>query len=200
MPRPIAARTSASSRVCVKLFTVFFFAAAFGDECRRGINKHAGCHELALVDGDVDMISSNLNSVYWIENIDGLGTFSTQHIVDNNTSSYYGSYASIINDDDLIDVIITSLDENKIAWYENGVLGIEDHTENNFTLYPNPTKGKLQFQTNQEISLIEVYNLVGQKVFETKTEIDLTNLRSGIYFVKAKDSNGFSETHKVIKE
>lgn len=151
-------------------------------------------------DGDVDIISSNVNSVYWVENIDGLGTFSTQHIVDSNTSSNYGSYASIINDDDLIDVIITSLDENKIAWYENGVLGIEDQTENNFTLYPNPTKGKLQFQTNQEISLVEVYNLFGQKVFETKTEIDLTNLGSGVYFVKVKDSNGFSETHKVIKE
>ncbi len=151
-------------------------------------------------DGDIDILKNNSVSIYWIENIDGLGTFSTQHIVDDNTSSPFGSIATFINDDGLIDVVSYSLDEDKIVWYENGVLGIEDQTENHFMLYPNPTKGKLNLNTNQKIILIEVYNLVGQKILETKTEINLSNFESGIYFVKIKDSNGFSEVHKVIKE
>ncbi len=165
-------------------------------------------HPLTLIDdffdmdndGDIDILTNNADSVYWIENIDGLGTFSTQHIVDDNTTFSYGSYAAFINEDGLLDVIITSPYEDKIAWYENGVLGIEDNIKNHFNIYPNPTNGKLQINSNNEIVLIEVYNLVGQKVLETKAEINLSNLRPGIYFVKIEDNNGFSETHKVIKE
>ena len=43
----MAARTRASNRVWVKLFTVFCFAAARSNERRGGIDKHTGRHEFA---------------------------------------------------------------------------------------------------------------------------------------------------------
>jgi len=138
--------------------------------------------------------------IAWFENLDGLGDFGSEQIISTEVDKATDATAADINGDDLPDVISASATDDKIAWYENGFLGIEENKENNFKLYPNPTQGKLQIHTNQEIILVEVYNLVGQKVLETKTEINLTNFESGIYFIKIKDSNGFSEVHKIIKE
>jgi hypothetical protein len=138
--------------------------------------------------------------VFWIENTDGLGNFTTEHVVDINTSSHYSAYPVYINDDNLVDIVITSTEENKIAWYENGVLGINDNNKQTAILYPNPTNGILQINTHQEISFIEIYNLVGQKVLETKSEIDISNLVSGVYFVIINNEDGYSETYKIIKE
>ncbi len=47
---------------------------------------------------------------------------------------------------------------------------------------------------------MEVYNSIGQKVMTATNEIDISNLTSGLYLVKIFDENGFSETHKIIKE
>lgn len=71
-------------------------------------------------------------------------------------------------------------------------------------VYPNPTKNILNISYNQEISTVEIYNLVGQKVTATTVnanegQVDMSNLSSGAYFVKITSSN-ISKTVKVIKE
>ncbi|MBM6497819.1 T9SS type A sorting domain-containing protein, partial [Flavobacterium macrobrachii] len=71
-------------------------------------------------------------------------------------------------------------------------------------LYPNPTKNTLNVSYNQEISNVEVYNLVGQRVANlspnaNEGQLDMSNLASGAYFVKVT-SNNATKTVKVIKE
>lgn len=62
-----------------------------------------------------------------------------------------------------------------------------------FTLSPNPSAGTVQvkFKNNMsEIDKVEIFNSVGQKVFQVKTvlfdgaQLDLPNLIAGVYFVK----------------
>ncbi len=71
-------------------------------------------------------------------------------------------------------------------------------------VYPNPTKNILNISYNQEISNIEIFNLVGQRVVTISPnantgQVDMSNLASGAYFVKVT-SNNVSNTVKVIKE
>jgi hypothetical protein len=76
--------------------------------------------------------------------------------------------------------------------------------ENEFVLYPNPVKEVLNISSkNQtEISSIEIYNIVGQVVIaipnSTKT-IDVSNLKTGTYFIKVNTEKGTTTT-KFVKE
>ena len=73
-------------------------------------------------------------------------------------------------------------------------------------LYPNPTSGNFTVK-GADVAKVEVYNLVGQKVFETengerRTEnyIDATNWNKGIYLVNIISQNGAVETRKLVVE
>jgi hypothetical protein len=73
-----------------------------------------------------------------------------------------------------------------------------------FTLYPNPVKDVLNFQSkdNTSINSIEIYNTLGQVVLAVPNAVsivDVSNLQSGNYFVKVNTDLGVSNT-KFIKE
>jgi uncharacterized delta-60 repeat protein len=73
-----------------------------------------------------------------------------------------------------------------------------------FTLYPNPVKDVLSFQSkgNMTINSIEIYNTLGQIVLavpNANSIVDVSGLQSGNYFVKVNTDLGISNT-KFIKE
>lgn len=154
-------------------------------------------------DNDLLCIHRNGNRIYWIENVDGSGNFIDQHTITTEVDNpNYADFADI-NNDGLKDIISSSGSDSKLAWYENlGNLGVSDNTINQFTLYPNPTEEFITITSEQNISSVEVYNIIGQKISETKskTEVDLSHFNIGIYFIKIMDDSGNSETHKIIKE
>ena len=79
----------------------------------------------------------------------------------------------------------------------------EFHKIESAQLYPNPSNGKFFIANNNNISSIEVYNLVGSKVLTINNllsnEINLSNTPAGIYFVKLY-SKGKIYTNKIIIE
>lgn len=80
-------------------------------------------------------------------------------------------------------------------------LGIIDFDENNFKLYPNPTSGIINIQANQEIKNIHIYNHLGQLVSQQKlSQVDLSNLSSGIYMIRVDFENGQTAIQKVVKK
>ncbi len=71
--------------------------------------------------------------------------------------------------------------------------------------YPNPFKDKLTLKYNA-VESIDLFNIVGEKVKsfdlpanETKTEIDLTDLNTGIYFIRTYKEGVVVETKKIVK-
>jgi hypothetical protein len=83
-------------------------------------------------------------------------------------------------------------------------LGNSSFDNANFSYYPNPVKNTLNLSYNKEISNVDVFNLLGQKVSSTKinsnnAQIDLSNLSKGAYMVKVT-SDTQVKTIKVIKE
>jgi hypothetical protein len=72
----------------------------------------------------------------------------------------------------------------------------------NLKLYPNPTSGQLSIEA-VDMTLVSVYDLVGQCVMQKSAEngqlnLDMGQLQNGIYFVKVNTANG-SVVQRVVK-
>lgn len=85
-----------------------------------------------------------------------------------------------------------------------GTLAVPGFNDANFSFYPNPVKNTLNLSYNQEISNVDVFNLLGQKVIATKLnsnsgQIDMSSIPNGAYMVKVT-SNNQVKTIKVIKQ
>ncbi|WP_264521485.1 T9SS type A sorting domain-containing protein [Flavobacterium sp. N1994] len=91
-----------------------------------------------------------------------------------------------------------------ISAYDSSLLSNSSFDSANFTFYPNPVKNVLNLSYNQEISNVEVFNLIGQKVRSNTinandAQIDMSNLSNGAYIVKVT-SNNQVKTIKVMKQ
>lgn len=82
-------------------------------------------------------------------------------------------------------------------------LGIENFAFDDFNYFPNPVKNTFNVSNASTISAIEITSVLGQTMFskkinELQTEINLSELSKGIYFVKVT-SQGQEKTVKIIK-
>ncbi len=69
------------------------------------------------------------------------------------------------------------------------------------TVYPNPTSGIFNIDSELNIAKIEVFNSTGQKVLTTANkEINLQNAANGLYFVTVTTNEGTQGTYKLIKK
>lgn len=84
------------------------------------------------------------------------------------------------------------------------VLSSDNFAQSSLMVYPNPTKGFINIQSLETVS-VEVYDMIGKLILSKQIEnefqnLDLTNFPTGIYLLKATNTNGFTQTHKIIKE
>ncbi len=72
-------------------------------------------------DGDNDLASASWadNKIAWYENTNGLGNFGDQQIISTNVAMPQHVHTADLDNDGDVDVLSTSFDDNKIAWYEN---------------------------------------------------------------------------------
>ena len=69
-------------------------------------------------------------------------------------------------------------------------------------LYPIPSSGNITLQgvSGDDLNSIEIYSVLGKKVGNYKAStIDISNLESGVYFIKIATTFG-SMTKRIIKE
>ena len=83
-------------------------------------------------------------------------------------------------------------------------LGTEDFAFAHFSCYPNPVKNTLTISNDATIDSIEIATVLGQrisflKVNDLQTQINLSGLASGIYFIKVT-SDKQEKTVKIIKD
>lgn len=72
-----------------------------------------------------------------------------------------------------------------------------------FSIYPNPTSDKLYFKGNSsEIVSLQIFSIQGkliQKLNNISTEIDVSQLKAGMYFIEINNSEGNKSIQKFIK-
>ena len=83
-------------------------------------------------------------------------------------------------------------------------LATNTFNNSSFTFYPNPVKDVLNLSYSQNISKVQVINLLGQEMLvktmnENQGQIDMSQLSSGTYLVKVTSEDQV-KTIKVIKE
>jgi hypothetical protein len=93
------------------------------------------------------------------------------------------------------DIVIEALQGASVA--DNSIDGLQ--------LYPNPANTEFYVSAkNNEIEIIEVYNVSGQNVIRlipqtNKTKVDISGLTPGVYFVKVQ-AGGQLTAYRLIKE
>ena len=96
-------------------------------------------------------------------------------------------------------IIYTSLGELKeVVMYDETLDVVEMTAETK--LYPNPTTGNFTVE-GANVAKVEVYNLVGQKVYAEQgnvININANEWHKGIYLVAITDNNGAVETKKLV--
>jgi len=81
-------------------------------------------------------------------------------------------------------------------------VNVSDFDVFDFSYYPNPVNDMLHFSSNTTIESVSISNMPGQEVkanlSSDKTNLDMSNLATGNYFVKIT-IEGVAKTYKIIK-
>lgn len=105
---------------------------------------------------------------------------------------------------DIISVDLSNFNKTWIAKMSPQMLAIENFINSNkVNVYPNPFKDLLYISlSNFDASKIEIYDNLGRLVFNElySNEINLSRLKSGIYFVNLTNKNGEVIIKKIFKE
>ena len=94
------------------------------------------------------------------------------------------------------------------ATFKSYPLSISELKKNEFKLYPNPVTDKLFLNaTNTAANLnIQIFNIEGKLLsiqdvaLQDQKAIDVSQLKSGIYFLNIEDQNGNTAVKKFIKD
>jgi len=82
------------------------------------------------------------------------------------------------------------------------VLGVDENTKSVLKIYPNPLTGRTLYidSASHSTKAISIYDVLGKQVFATNTaanNINLSELKSGIYIIKVNE-DGKSTTRKLV--
>ena len=131
----------------------------------------------------------------------GYNIYVNNQLVANNTTELSHSVAK---EDDLYIVEVVALygDKKSVGIINTSFAMEDDETnvisnyENDFEIYPNPVNDKINIVTEEIVEDIVVYDIYGRhQVSKTPSlqgnlTIDLSDLKSGIYFVKVRTEEG----------
>ena len=129
----------------------------------------------------------------------GYNIYVNNQLVANNTTELSHSVAK---EDDLYIVEVVALygDKKSVGIINTSFVMEDDETnvisnyENDFEIYPNPVNDKIYIETLTQTQTIEIYDMFGRQQSMVNGQqsmvIDVTNLNSGVYFVKVVTANG----------
>lgn len=92
--------------------------------------------------------------------------------------------------------------------FKNGTIqNIDQNQTNDLVLFPNPVQDLLYIKNTEanKIDQVSVHNIIGKVVFSETfdfgvSKIDLSYLKSGVYFVHLKSANQLVSAKKIIKQ
>lgn len=156
-------------------------------------------------DGDLDVLAGAADffdgGVFWFENLNGQGDFSTAAVIDTPTPGVRTVHAADVDGDSDIDVVVPILADNVLVWYRNQtILGVDDTLLNTLALYPNPVIDLLYLDIPPTITIsdIIIYDTLGRKlrrVTKPLEFIDMSSLQRGLFVLEIR-----SQTRVLTKK
>jgi hypothetical protein len=151
-------------------------------------------------DNDYFTIERSHNGTEWaiVGTVDGVGTSSTQQsysLIDMNDNKEITYYR------------LKQTDFDKTHEYSN-IIALNKCNKikiNHFSIYPNPSTGKVNLLFNgntSKIKSIDVFNAQGKNVYSTigfQSMIDLSNTIHGIYFIRIQHNSEITTLKFILK-
>jgi hypothetical protein len=136
------------------------------------------------------------SNITWYDASQGGNQLPGTTLIQDNTT-YYASQT--INNCEGRNVNSNRLAITTILTLNNPIFEIE-----NIAIQPNPFENEITITSKNELSKVELFNTLGQKIMvrklsQNETTLDLSNLSSGVYFLKAF-ANEKNRTFKIIKK
>lgn len=80
-------------------------------------------------------------------------------------------------------------------------MNVTESGKSNFTVFPNPTAGKISVKSEKNVKSLELYEISGKSLSTSATnELDLSKATKGSYILKATFSDNTTATKNVIKK
>ena len=80
--------------------------------------------------------------------------------------------------------------------------GIDSQSENQISVYPNPTSDILTINSRAQLHTIRLFDNMG-RMYQVNTlsnnKLDFRSIKAGMYYLQIETMNGQQETHKIIK-
>lgn len=144
-----------------------------------------------FISNDNDVFISSNNGASWTAVSNGLGSNTIYAFATLGTNAYCGGIFGGVYKRPLSEMTSSSTSIREKAMSRNNV-------------YPNPSNGIININSNQEIANINVYDIAGTAIHNQsltsklyQTEIDLSSLNNGIYFITVQSSSGEMSKSKI---
>ncbi|MFA4853586.1 MAG: T9SS type A sorting domain-containing protein [Bacteroidales bacterium] len=137
------------------------------------------------------------NGSAWVNSLQCTYTYDVNNFLESESYKFWNGAGTEVTDGD-----------STYYYFHTVVVGINDLIvrEGSITVYPNPSAdGKFTISSNSTISSIEIYNVLGEKIYSKqinseKADIDLSKQANGIYFYQIKNEKKILKTGKIIIE
>lgn len=111
---------------------------------------------------------------------------------------YFGFKAGIWGVEHTVEFAVDNVSLTEVA----GVVSVNSNSALNTNVYPNPANDVLNISSNNEISKVAIFNMIGQELLNASSSnnINISDLSEGFYLVSITDINGVSTTQKFQKK
>lgn len=129
-----------------------------------------------------------------------------QKVVEDGKTEY-----NWYNSDPFYPLLQTNLEDGSIGLMKGGALGVGDNQQHEFLAYPNPFTDVVTINIPQQVSGrldISITDMLGKLVHATAIDnaiggtsasLDLNACTTGVYLLSITDSNGNTQTRKLIR-
>jgi len=169
-------------------------------------NQKVSSINLRSYDSEARDMSLKDSETLLLGTYDGLMVLDVSDINETKVIEYFktpyfgGAKEAIISIDDSYFIAANYDDIIAYKWGPGGGSGINDISDEAITIFPNPVKDKLIIKGLNYNSTISIYDINGKLVYKNKAitnEVDIRNLKNGLYTIKIEDKN---HNHAVIKK
>lgn len=150
-------------------------------------------HDNVTIDGDL-----TLDGKLTVTSTNYIPSLGDEFVILNYSGTLSGQFSSFSFDNDFA---VDYATPGVVKLLYTGTLSTDDLPLENVAVYPNPTNDIISIKTSDTIKKVEVYNLLGVKVLESKSRkvINLQLLQVGTYLLKIETEDGKVGIKKIIK-
>ncbi|MDC7997065.1 T9SS type A sorting domain-containing protein [Gilvibacter sediminis] len=166
-----------------------------------------GLSEVELGDVDADGLPDILISLFsesklsWFKNIDGSSEFGSEVVISDSEDGIGRLVVGDLDNDGDSDILTYSSTTDLVKYWINETILSTPEFENSLAIYPNPSSELLTINSKQEFKQYRIYSILGQLVRgdSFSEQIDISQLRKGIYFLELTTSMGQKHIGRFIK-